>query len=371
MDNSLTVIFRTDASLEIGIGHVMRCLTLASGLLEKGASVSFLCREHDGNLIDLIRSHGFAVHSLPSVSQRDYTEENQSDPSHAAWLGCNWQVDVAQCNAVLNEPVDWIIVDHYALDYRWERAMRDKCRQLMCIDDLADRRHECDVLLDQSYGRKKKDYRKLVLSQTKLLIGPQYALLRPEFLHWRASSLTRRNTPTLNHLLITMGGVDIGNMTCNILHSIEKFVWKDLEKITVVLGPQAPWIAAVEELGASMTVATSVLSNVKNMAELMTASDLIIGAGGATTWERCSLGIPSVVIPIAKNQVEMSYQLQKHGAVQLLTPEELIAGDLEKVVNALTGEKLRGLSNVSSCLCDGLGVQSVLKCILNDQPRFL
>ena len=109
-----------------------------------------------------------------------------------------------------------------------------------------------------------------------------------------------------------------------------------------------------------MPVATAV-SNVKNIAELMTASDLIIGAGGATTWERCSLGVPSIVIPIAKNQEEMSFKLQEHGAVHVLSAQELIAGKLEKVVKALTQEKLKSLSVVSSFICDGLGVQSVLK----------
>ena len=364
MDNSLTVTFRTDASLEIGTGHVMRCLTLALELSKKGASISFLCREHDGNLIDLIRSHGFLVHVLPLLSQGDYRERSQLEPSHASWLGCDWGVDVEHCQTVLNDPVDWIIIDHYALDYRWEKAMRGQCTKMMCIDDLADRVHECDVLLDQNFGRNKEDYSKLVLSQTKLLIGPQYALLRPEFKQWRTSSLTRRTVPSLNHILISMGGVDQRNMTSNVLHSVEQFVRRDLERITVILGPQAPWIEAVKELGASMTVTTSVLSNVKNMAELMTASDLIIGAGGATTWERCSLGVPSIVIPIAKNQLEMSFQLQKLGAIHVLSTRELLAGGLEEVVKALSREKLISLSKVCSSLCDGLGVKSVLQHIV-------
>ena len=283
--------------------------------MEKGASISFLCRAHDGNLIDLIRSYGFSVNVLPSLLQVDDSEKIQTDLPHAAWLGCSWQVDVEHCRAALHAPVDWLIIDHYALDYRWERAMRDKCHQMMCIDDLADRMHECDLLLDQNFGRNKEDYSEFVLSETKLLLGPEFALLRPEFVHWRAASLERRHAPILHNLLITMGGVDQGNMTSNILHSLEKCAWKDLEKITVVLGPHAPWSAVVQKLAAGMPVATSVVSNVKNIAELMTASDLIIGAGGATTWERCSLGVPSIVIPIAKNQEEMSFKLQEHGAL--------------------------------------------------------
>ena len=363
MDNTLNIIFRTDASLEIGTGHVMRCLTLALGLLEKGASISFICREHDGNLIDLIRRHGFSVHVLPLISQYDYGEEYPLFPVHAAWLGCSWQIDVDLCNAILKHTVDWIIIDHYALDYRWENAMRDKCHKMMCIDDLADRVHECDLLLDQNLGRTADDYLELVSPGTKLLLGPQYALLRQEFADWRDSSLKGRIQPQLRHLLITMGGVDIDNVTEVILKTIDQSKLIDLERITVILGPHAPWLDNVRNLASKMSVSVEVLSSVNNMAQLMAQCDLAIGAGGTTTWERCSLGIPTVLISLAENQTYISREVDKAGAAILCDVQE-VEHELGNVLHAVSEpDCLRRLSLNASKITDGRGMQSVRKLI--------
>ena len=359
MDNSLTVIFRTDASLEIGTGHVMRCLTLALGLLEKGASVSFLCREHDGNLIDLVRSHGFLVHALPLPSQGVYIDENTLDPAHAVWLGCNWKVDAEQCDAVLKDPVDWIIIDHYALDYRWENAMRDKCHKMMCIDDLADRMHDVDLLLDQNLGRTDDDYLDLVPSGTKLLLGPQYALLRQEFADWREASLKGRMHPQLRHLLITMGGVDNDNVTELILKSIDQSRLIDLEFITVVLGPHAPWLDSVKKQASEMSPSVTLLSSVNNMAELMAKCDLAIGAGGTTTWERCSLGIPTVLISLAENQKYISREVGKMGAAIPCDVQD-VEHELGNILLVVSEpDCLQRLSWNASQITDGRGMQSV------------
>ena len=364
MDNSLTVIFRTDASLDIGTGHVMRCLTLALGLLEKGASVSFLCREHEGNLIDLIRSHGFVVHALPLLSQDDDTEENSLDPAHALWLGCNWQIDVEHCNAVLNDPVDWIIIDHYALDFRWETAMRDKCQKMMCIDDLADRVHECDLLLDQNLGRTEDDYVELVSSGTKLLLGPQYALLRQEFADWREASLKARIQPQLRHLLVTMGGVDNANVTEVILNTIDQVQPIDLECITVILGPHAPWRDNVKKLASEMSASVTLLSSVNNMAELMAQCDLAIGAGGTTTWERCSLGIPTVLISLAENQNYISREVGKAGAAILCDVQD-VEHELGNILRVISEpDCMQRLSWNASQITDGRGMQSVRQLLL-------
>ena len=184
------IVFRTDASLQIGTGHVMRCLTLAQALLERGAQCSFICREHPGNLIDLIRQRGFLVYAL-RCDQDWVVQENT--PSHAGWLGADWQADAEESKVgAAKTAIDWLIVDHYALDRRWEHAMRAHCRHIMVIDDLADRPHDCDLLLDQNLGRNLKDYDGLLEGKAKTLIGPQYALLRHEFLALRAQSIGRR-----------------------------------------------------------------------------------------------------------------------------------------------------------------------------------
>ena len=364
MDNPLTVIFRTDASLEIGTGHVMRCLTLALGLLEKGASVSFLCREHDGNLIDLIRSYGFVVHILPLVPQGDYTEVAPLDPEHAVWLGCNWQVDVEHCRVVLDFPVDWIIVDHYALDYRWENAMRDKCVKMMCIDDLADRGHECDLLLDQNLGRTEDEYLELVSPSTQFLLGPRFALLRSEFAKWRDASIASRKKPKLRHLLVAMGGVDSDNVTERVLKTVARCKLADLEHITVVVGPTSPWVENIRILASSLRIPTSILAGVDNMAELMSSCDFAIGAAGTTTWERCSLGLPSILIVLAKNQESIARHMSHAKAAFIIDDIEKLEVSLSTFLESSNSfQSMASYSQISSEILDANGVNRVISAI--------
>ena len=146
--NPMHAVIRADASLQIGTGHVMRCLTLAAGLAERGAQVDFICRAHQGNLVALIEQRGFRVITLPLEFGGEKASPDQ--PAHAHWLGCDWQTDAEQSRDAISGTVDWIIVDHYALDHRWETMMRAKCALIMCFDDLADRSLDCDLLLDQS-----------------------------------------------------------------------------------------------------------------------------------------------------------------------------------------------------------------------------
>ena len=370
MDNSLTVIFRTDASLDIGTGHVMRCLTLALGLLEKGASVSFLCREHEGNLIDLIRSHGFVVHALPLLSQDDDTEENPLDPAHAIWLGCNWQIDVEHCNAVLNDPVDWIIIDHYALDFRWETAMRDKCQKMMCIDDLADRVHECDLLLDQNLGRTEDDYVELVSPDTQCLLGPRFALLRNEFAEWRDKSIACRKIPQLSHLLVAMGGVDKDNVTERVLKTVARCNLNYLEHITVVIGPTSPWVEDIRIVASSLDIPTSILSGIDNMAELMTSCDFAVGAAGATTWERCSLGLPSVLIVLANNQQSIARHMSHSKAAFVIDEIEKLEVSLSTFLESPNlSQLMASYSQTSSQILDAHGVNRVISALRSTHER--
>ncbi len=289
----MKVVFRTDASLQIGIGHVMRCLTLADALRASGAECSFICREHPGNLLEQIRQRGYAVLGLPASSAdpipRDLEEAAESN--HSSWLGSDWATDAAQTRVGAGETaIDWLIVDHYAIDARWEQALRPICRKLMVIDDLADRPHDCDLLLDQNLGRDVSDYRKLVPDDCTVLVGPRYALLRPEFAALRDYSMRRRAIPQLKHLLITMGGVDQADATGLALEALKDCQLPGGSHITVVMGPHAPWLERVQLLAAQMPLSTDVKVNVHNMAQLMADSDLAIGAAGSTSWERCCLG---------------------------------------------------------------------------------
>ena len=354
----MRVVVRADASLQIGTGHVMRCLTLATGLADRGAQVDFICRAHEGNLIALIEQRGFGVITLPFATGADKASLDQ--PAHAHWLGCDWQTDAQQSLDAISGMVDWIIVDHYALDHRWETAMRPKCARIMCIDDLADRSHDCDLLLDQSLGRCSQDYVQLVPEPAKLLLGPKYALLRPEFAQWRNASLARRETPQLRHILVTMGGVDVDNVTGRVLTALQGSDIATLDKITVVLGPHAPWREQVIRQAADMPIPTQVLTGVDNMAELMTSCDLAIGAGGSTTWERCALGVPTIQIELALNQKFISSSIQAAG-VALITNIDEFKHEISALLNDVsTSNILKNLSARSADVADGSGVEATL-----------
>jgi UDP-2,4-diacetamido-2,4,6-trideoxy-beta-L-altropyranose hydrolase len=362
----LRIVFRADASLQIGAGHVMRCLTLADALRVKGAEVIFISRELPGNLIQLIERKGFGVATLPLMSSEEKHAKTDSEQAltHATWLGAPQHQDAVQCEPLLQQfKADWLVVDHYAIDSYWQRMLRPYYKKLMVIDDLADRQQDCDLLLDQTYGRKALDYESLLPKNATLLLGAVYALLRPEFAEWRDFSLRRRVNPEFKQLLITMGGIDPDNVTGRVLKALQDCVLpKDL-KITVVMGGAAPWLEHVKQQAGQMPYPTEVKVDVTNMAEIMAHSDLAIGASGSTSWERCCLGLPSLMVVLAENQRSIAKALQDLGASTVVQLENPIM--LESNLLAMTKDHLKRLSDSSLQIVDGLGVQRTLKNMLS------
>lgn len=361
----MKVGFRVDASLAIGTGHVMRCLTLADALSSRGAECVFVCRLHPGHLLDLIKLRGHKVVALPVDEDKKIC---LSELVHAAWLGSNWQTDAKLTARALGESLlDWLVVDHYALDQRWEAMLRPWCKRLMVIDDLADRAHDCDILLDQNLGCTAERYKGLVSKSALLLMGPQFAMLRSDFSEFRNQSIARRlkYDYQLKHLLITMGGVDKDDVTGNILSVLATCGLAEDMKITVVMGMYAPWLEKVQRQANQMKPATEVLVGVSDMARLMGNADLAIGAAGGTAWERCCLGLPSLVLILADNQRAGAVALQNVGAAQLIEQVEDIPKILSKFSTFDGGqtalvESSRNAANVT----DGKGVKKVCEMLL-------
>lgn len=352
-----SVVFRADASLEIGTGHVMRCLTLADALMAKGAKCTFICREHTGNLIDYIGVKGHAVYSLPMGIGAD------SDLFHSAWLGATQAQDAHACGPVLAKlQPDWLVVDHYALDARWEVEFVKVCSNLMVIDDLTDRTHVCNLLLDQTFGRDANDYRDLVPEVCTLLCGSNYALLRPEFAALRPYSLQRRVHPQLKHLLITMGGVDKDNVTTQVLIALRGCPLPDDCEICVVIGTNAPWLVDVQQQAQTMPWPTTVRVGVSDMAQLMADSDLAIGAAGATSWERCCLGVPTIMLVLADNQRKVAEGLEQAGAAVLVAAGSSSDHQLAALLGTLISstERLRAMSEASAAIVNGTGTRSAI-----------
>ncbi|MGA8516295.1 MAG: UDP-2,4-diacetamido-2,4,6-trideoxy-beta-L-altropyranose hydrolase [Burkholderiaceae bacterium] len=363
MNGSTVIALRTDASLQMGSGHVMRCLTLADALKAQGAQCHFISRQHPGHLLEVIHQRGHAVTALPAEYLSAASPTDIAAPTHAEWLGCGWHTDAQQTSALLDSlQPDWLVVDHYALDQRWEEALAANYRKLLVIDDLADRPHVCDVLLDQTFGRSASDYHHLVPTNCSLLCGTQYALLRPEFAILRPYSLQRRQQSELRHLLITMGGVDKDNATGQVLQALQQISLPLDCTITVVMGATAPWLQAVQAIAQIMPWPTQVLVGVSNMAQLMADSDLAIGAAGATTWERCCLGLPSVMMVLADNQRYAARQLQATGAVWVLDVQANLATSIKVVVQTLVDDPvaLHHASVQASKIADGQGCAATL-----------
>ncbi|WP_275559190.1 UDP-2,4-diacetamido-2,4,6-trideoxy-beta-L-altropyranose hydrolase [Pseudomonas sp. 2(2015)] len=357
----LKVVFRADASVEIGIGHVMRCLTLADELTAQGAHCHFICRAHTGNLIEQIRSRGYQVHPLQVVT--GIAGNPGADRGiYGYWLGASQAEDSAACAALLESiRPDWLVVDHYALDQQWEGSIAGLSRKLMVIDDLADRAHQCDLLLDQSLGRSPQDYCRWVPAHCRLLCGVQYALLRPDFSALRGDSLQRRAAFALRNVLITMGGVDKDNVTGRILSVLETLSLATISRVTVVMGATAPWLEQVRAQAQTLPFSTEVKTNVSNMAELMAASDLAIGAAGATSWERCCLGLPTLMVVLAENQIFAARQLAATGAVLTLALDETLGRDLARYLEQASGDPsmLEQMSQQARKIVDGSGCRVV------------
>lgn len=357
----MKIALRVDASLQIGTGHVMRCLTLADALKAQGADCHFISRAHPGHLLEVIDQRGYKVHRLAAPLIHTQTVQ---EPAHAAWLGSTWQTDAADTATILAglQP-DWLVVDHYALDQRWEETLAPHYRKLLVIDDLADRAHNCDLLLDQNLGRQPAHYDQWVPAHCRVLTGPYYALLRPEFTALRAYSLQRRQAqPALRQLLITMGGVDQPNATGQVLQALKTCALPADCRITVVMGLTAPWLQNVQELAAQMPWPTDVVVNVSDMAQRMADSDLAIGAAGSTSWERCCLGLPTLMVVLADNQQEAAAHLQKAGAATCLEFTRLLHQDLHNQLPSLINHPVlrNQMSNCASAITTGLGTERIV-----------
>ena len=360
------IIFRCDASIQIGSGHVMRCLTLADELSRQGAECVFICRRHHGNLIEEIQQQGYKVYALPLENNLNIETNKKTALAHADWLASTQQRD-AELSCLIVEVIqpDWLIVDHYALDESWEKRLHPYCRKLMVIDDLADRKHDCDLLLDQNFGRNPQDYAAYINEDCELLCGSNYALLRPEFADWRSYSLKQRQHNKLASILINLGGVDKDNITTKILKRLQPKSLSDHCSITIVMGATSPCIEAVKQQAAIMQWRTVVKVGVNNMAEIMANSDLAIGAAGSTSWERCCLGLPTIMLVLADNQQIIANVLENVGAALTFNVNKLEAEPLalgQCIASVVSG--MREMSRVASAVTDGVGATRLSKFLL-------
>lgn len=339
------LVFRTDSGNGIGWGHTMRCFALAQKFKEKNHHVSFIVRKHPNNISDLLKEQDFDIFYL---KEKNYY----------------WKNDALQTKKIIERigNVDWLIVDNYRLDIRWEKFLKSYVKKLMIIDDMTLRIHECDLLLDQNYYKNSKIYNKFIPKKCKLLIGPKFALLRKDF-YQKRKKLKARNGQ-INKILVSLGGTDNTNETIKIMNGINEL---NNKKINVDL-----LMTNSNKKHTKFQKTFSKFSNITihhknfNMAELMKQADLSIGAGGSSTWERCCLGLPSIVSITAKNQIQLTKEMEKKGCIiNLGMSKKILSKNYTDTINNLNKSALSQMSKNGLKLVDGKGTSRVTKEMLN------
>jgi len=331
---------RTDASVRVGAGHVMRCLTLANELASRGAETSFICRDVEGNLNKLIEENGFRVFTLPS--EVDFITD------------CRLTEEYIKDRSLLT---DLLIIDHYDIDFEYESKLRGAAKKIMVIDDFPNKEHVCDIYLSQDYSMVRNT--DLLPKDCMVLSGPDYILLRPQFQETRIKY--KRQYGRLNRILVFMGGADSKNLTYKVLKAITKIRRYDF-LVEIVVGRLNSYTTKIEELALKIPNSRLHL-NVENMAELMAVSDLSVGAGGTTIWERCCMGLASIVIVLDENQLETAKHLADNKAVvNLGWYEDVDEKDIRDAIESLMDNSVRikeiGING--SKIIDGKGAERVV-----------
>lgn len=311
-------------------------------------------------MVSFLRSRGYDVLTLPYQGTED-TERDGDLPRHSRWLGDRWEVDAEQTSSILvsKGDVDVLIVDHYALDYRWEQEMRSYAGNIVVIDDLADRGHDCDILLDQNlYPNAEARYDGKVPDKCKLLLGPRYALLREQFVSTVRDYAHIPEQP--KRIFVFFGGSDPTDETSKTIEALSSLQGHGLH-VDVVVGSSNPYQAKV--MGLCERNGFHYYCQVNDMAGLMAQAHLSIGAGGVTTWERCSLGLPSLVVSVAENQEILLEGAKPFGLFLYLGKSDQvsaaqIARSVEELLFTTTGEQIlreisvRGREYVNGRGCD-------------------
>ena len=349
----MDIVIRADASIHIGSGHVMRCLVLARELQQQGHHIRFACRRQAGNLIDFILAKGFKVLELIQA-KTEWTPQNSSD--YSAWLQVDWDADAA---SFIDEVVsaDLVIVDHYALNKNWQSRVRnDLGCKIFVIDDLV-RKHDADIILDQTLLRLPQEYQ-LANATSDMLMGCDFALLNPWFTYYREKALDLTSCSNAANILITMGGIDQLNATLSVLRALA-LSSVDINA-TVLLSNKAPHYQLVKSFCERYSWIKHI-DFVDNMAHLMFEHDIAIGAPGSTTWERACLGVPSVIIPLADNQHDIAQKMVEVNAVISLDVQSVGIKLLAAVGDIKA--KYESFRTANLGLCDGLGVKRVVSSI--------
>lgn len=339
---NIAVAFKTDAAMEIGTGHVMRCLALAYELSDRGALCTFIVGPTSIQVAPQLANSPFEIIIAKSLSDTD------------------------KMKSYFPHSVDWLVIDDYRLDNNFETACRSWANRIFIIDDLANRRHDCDLLLDQTPGREPISYANLTPKYSKLLLGSKYALIRTEFSYYRDASVSKKRQ-NIKRILVSLGGLDPEDITSSVIEGIARSEL-DNPVVDIVLGAASPNLRAVESLINTTDLSCNMHIDTSQMAKLMSKADLAIGAGGVSSLERCCLGLPSLLLILASNQIDNGDMLESVGAAMVInsSSDKIRPWDIEKRLNIIYKDPylLEKMSKCSNAICDGQGTSRVAEKLL-------
>jgi UDP-2,4-diacetamido-2,4,6-trideoxy-beta-L-altropyranose hydrolase len=353
----MNFVFRVDASDSIGSGHVMRCLSLADELEKRKNSIRFICCNYDGNLNAFIKRKGYEVHEIPS-NKLPLVDSHGSEESRNIEINND---ALLTKKAIENTKVDWLIVDHYSLDYKWELKLKKHVEAVLVIDDLANRKHDCNILLDQNwFGLETGNrYAQLINKECVTLLGPNFAILSKDYINARKS--LKEHSGVIKRILIFMGAVDSKRQT---IEALQALCNEDLRylSVDVVIGGANKDKNQIINITSSRKK-TVIYNSLPTLSELMMKADLILCSGGATTWERCCLGLPAIVFIAAENQKKFTKLLAKDNVHVLLeSSNEITHKDWFLRISRLikNTNKVKKMSQLSSQIVDGRGISRIL-----------
>lgn len=343
----MKIAFRVDASRQIGTGHLRRSLSLAKALRIAGAEVTLVTRSLGISSGLAIEDAGFPYFLLPAPAA-----PFEADPKvpHTAWAGVDVATDVAQTTSCVRGGADWVIVDHYAFGRSWHRYVRAElgCR-VAVIDDMADRDFDCDLLIDHNYARDHRaKYAGRLPETTTILGGPAYALLDSAF----ANAPRYVFSPTVRSIGIFMGGIDAANVSCTVLEAIDAARFGGpVEVVSTSANPNLPTL----RMAVERRPGTTLTLDAPHLAGFFARHDLQIGAGGGASWERCCIGVPTLLLVVAENQQAVVPDLAREEVVASVG--SLAAAAIGQALAALIDDADRRakLAHRARALVDGKG----------------
>jgi len=303
------LFFRVDASKEIGTGHLIRCLTVAHKAKIHGFNIVFICKNDKDNLKQMVVNEGFQFFEIP----RELNFKIDPNVKHSKWLKSSFEHDVFKSINIIQQFIGpkYLIIDHYGIDFKWETIIKEFVDKLIVIDDLADRKHNCDFLIDQNFFMDSNArYKDKLIGETKTYLGPNYAIFRDEFYVNRILVNVRTK---VQKILIFFGGSDPNNATLRTLNLINDI---NLENITVevVVGSTNKHKDEIQKI-CNNNRNFNFHCQINYFSKLISECDLCIGAGGINLWERIFMLLPTITISVAENQDLVLQEVQKTGCI--------------------------------------------------------